>query len=88
MSAACIRAQKNIGTLKGSNQITVVSHMWTGEEEVNAFKSKYNIDTPILLDNGGEAFFMFNVKSFPTFIVLEDGKEVYRTSDHTDKQLY
>jgi thiol-disulfide isomerase/thioredoxin len=88
MSAACIKAQKNISSQDSHDQITIVSHMWTGDKEVAEFKSKYGINTPILLDTGGEAFFMFNVNSFPTFVVLENGKEVYRTSDYEDKRLY
>jgi thiol-disulfide isomerase/thioredoxin len=88
MSAACIKAQENLSAQDSQGHITIVSHMWTGDDEIAQFKSKYDVKTPILLDTGGDAFFTFNVKSFPTYVVLQDGKEVYRTSNYNDKRLH
>ncbi len=87
MSKACIKAQENL-TQSQNAPITIVSHMWTDEAEVEKFRSKYAISSPIHIDQGGEAFFTFGVSSFPTFIVLEDGEEVFRTSNFADERLY
>ena len=87
MSIACTKAQKSLSQSENT-PIIIVSHMWTDETEVEKFKTKYAISSPIHIDQGGEAFFTFGVRSFPTFIVLEDGEEVFRTSDFADERLY
>jgi len=89
MSQNCVLGQQQINALyQGSsdlNYLGVISHLWTGDKELAEYKNKYQIDYPLLIDSNNQEFVRFNVKDFPTLILLKQGEEVYRTSDFSDK---
>lgn len=83
MSQACVDAQTQVSELaKQYPKIefkTVVSHLWTGEEEIEKYRHKYQVSHPTVLDKNGDTFFDFGIKHFPTFVVISNGDEIHRT---------
>lgn len=63
------------------NAAIIVSNLWTQEKEMNEFRDKFNIKTPIAIDPTNDAFYQLNVQQFPTLVVFKNGHEVFRTSD-------
>ena len=84
MSAACIRAQRNMNRvhemIPDLNIVGLATRLWTGEKELEEYVDKYDIRHSIAVDETNDAFFALNVKTVPTLIVLQDGEELYRTS--------
>lgn len=53
-------------------------------------ETNVNVDqiTTIDTSSGREIFMEYNVRSVPTSIIIEDGKEVSRYVGYTDKETY
>ena len=83
MSQNCINAQNTSNSLynnfPGENWLGVISHLWTGNEEVVKFKDKYKIKYSLILDKSNEIHNKYKVKNFPTLILIKNNKEVFRT---------
>jgi len=92
MSQQCVTAQNSINTLYPQfpqlNWVGIASRLWTGEKELAEYKKKYNIIHPIAIDTSNNAFFNYQVKKFPTLIIVNNGKEVLRINEfNNQKQL-
>lgn len=70
------------------NWVLVVSSLWTGESDLTDYHKKF--ETPIsgAIDKSNKTFVKFGVKDFPTLILINNGAEIYRTSQLPEnKQL-
>ena len=90
ISQNCISGQQQANALyKTSSELNwlgITSRLWTGDKELAEYKDKYQIDYPLAIDTNDQEFVRYKVKDFPTLILLQDGKEVFRTSDFSDEQ--
>lgn len=88
ISQNCIAAQKHISELAGTypefNWTGIVSRLWTGNKELAAYREKYRIGYPLVLDNDNTLFLRHRIRDFPTLILLRDGREVLRIRQFTD----
>lgn len=84
MSRACVQAQRSMNKvhelLPDLDMLGVASRSWTGEDELQEYIEKYAVKHPIAIDETNDAFFALKVNTFPTMVVMKNGKEVYRTS--------
>ncbi len=85
MSANCTNAQQLVNTLYTDNpQINwhgIVSRLWTGNKELNAYREKHHIQHPLVIDTSGDVFLKYGVKRVPTLILTRNGKEIFRETD-------
>ncbi|WP_096085110.1 TlpA family protein disulfide reductase [Agaribacterium haliotis] len=83
-STACIEGQKTVNNLQqkypGIDWRIVVSHMWTADADVEAYRELYDIKSPIAIDKNGQAFIDYGVRSMPTLVLLKDGKVIAKQS--------
>ncbi len=90
MSSKCIHAQKTVNYLSKKFSAYqwqgVLTRLWTGEDELNDYKKKYNVPFPMWVDSTNEHFFDFKVDTFPTLIAFKNGKEIFRTDQFNDTQ--
>lgn len=90
LSKNCIAGQQQVNELfqkaNHVNWIGIISHLWTGEKEMEEYREKYNIPYFMMVDSQDQEFVRFNVKDYPTLILLNEGKEVYRTSDFSEPE--
>lgn len=88
ISKNCIEGQKQANILYKDNPefnwIGIVSRLWTGDQELKEYKNKYQIEYSLVIDASDQEFITYHVKNFPTLILIQDGKEVFRTSDFSD----
>jgi thiol-disulfide isomerase/thioredoxin len=91
LSKNCIAGQQQINQLSQKathlNWLGVISHLWTGEKEMDEYREKYQIPYFMMVDSQDQEFVRFNVKDYPTLILLKDGKEIYRTSDFSEPEF-
>lgn len=91
MSKNCIHAQKIFNKLsknnKNINWHIITNRLWTGDEELNAYKEKYNISAPISIDQSNQVFIKYKVNNFPTLVIFENSKETFRTSSFESLEL-
>ncbi len=84
-SKQCITAQNTVNKLYKQfpdyNWVGVVSRLWTGEKELVKYTNKYNISHPLAIDTSNEVFYKYDVKQFPTLIILKNDKVVLRLTD-------
>ncbi len=85
MSQSCVKAQNLSNKLHREypdlNWIGIATRLWTGPEELKAYKEKYAITHQLVIDHTNDAFFGYGVKDIPTLILVNKGKEVARLSD-------
>jgi len=85
MSANCTNAQQLVNTLYTDNPEIdwrgIVSRLWTGKKELNAYREKHHIQHPLVIDTSGDVFLKYDVKHLPTLILTRNGKEVFRETD-------
>ena len=90
MAKACADGQTTINQLQQSfpelHWFGVVSHLWTGEDELQEYINKFNVPYPVAIDSMGDVFFTHGVKRYPTVILFKDGKARFRSADLTDIQ--
>jgi peroxiredoxin len=88
ISQNCVMGQQYVNALAQQtpqfNWLGVISHLWTGEKEMIEYQEKYQISYPMLIDSQEHAFVQYQVKDYPTLILLKDGQEVYRVSDFSE----
>ncbi len=86
----CIAGQQQANALSKAtpdiNWLGITSRLWTGEKELHEYKDKYQIDYSLVIDSNDQEFVRYKVKDFPTLILLQDGKEKFRTSDFSDEK--
>lgn len=85
MSNACIQAQRNMNQiheqLPDVALLGVASRLWTGENDLQEYIEKYEVSHPFKIDETNSAFLALEITTFPTMVVMNNGKEVLRTSD-------
>ncbi len=59
----------------------VASRLWTGEKKLQEYVEKYEVAHPFKIDESNSAFLALEITTFPTIVVMNNGKEVLRTSD-------
>lgn len=88
MSANCTNAQQLVNTLyEDTPQLNwqgIVSRLWTGNKELAAYKEKYHIAHPLVVDTSGDIFLEYGVKSLPTLILTKNGREIFSETDFSD----
>jgi len=88
MSANCTNAQQLVNTLyKDTPQLNwqgIASRLWTGNKELDAYKEKYHIAHPLVVDTSGDTFLEYGVKSLPTLVLTKNGREIFRETDFSD----
>lgn len=88
ISKNCIEGQKQASRLHKDypdlNWIGITSRLWTGDKELQEYKNKYQIEYSLIIDASDQEFIKYNVKNFPTLILLQKGKEIFRTSDFSN----
>lgn len=86
MSKACVAQQEQLNELSATlgsrvRVIGVAQSLWTDEEQLRQYQTRYAVPFPLGLDVGGRWFSHFDVRDFPTTVVLnEDGSERLRIS--------
>lgn len=85
MSNACIQAQQNMNQihklLPDITLLGVASRLWTGEKDLQEYVEKYEVAHPFKIDETNSPFLALEITTFPTMVVMNNGKEVLRTSD-------
>lgn len=75
ISKNCIAGQNQTNTLYKDNPqlnwIGVTSRLWTSEKDLAEYKGKYQIEYPLMIDTTEQEFIKYNVKDFPTLILLQ-----------------
>jgi len=85
MSKNCVNAQKIVDGIYAQNRdidfTGLVTALWTGEKDLEKFKNKYKVRYPLTIDSKDNTFFHYKIKTFPTLVIFDDGKEVMRLSN-------
>lgn len=71
----------------GIKPILIVSGLWTAGKDLSKYKDKYRIDYPAYIDKSNNMFMNYEVKNFPTFVLLENGVVKYKTTHLNDKKV-
>jgi thiol-disulfide isomerase/thioredoxin len=83
MSKSCVAAQQQVNKLAAQypqiNWVGVVTRFWTEEKDVVEYKNKFDVHHSLTIDNTNEVFLAYGVKDIPTLILIDNGKEVFRT---------
>ncbi len=84
VSNSCITAQKSISFLskKYSNIVWngLVSRLWTGEQDLSAYKKKYGIKYMVNIDKSNQLFHKHKIKDLPTLILIKNNRIIFRSS--------
>ncbi len=56
----------------------VVSHLWTAEKDLQDYNKKYQINVPSHVDTSNKTFLEYDIKTFPTLVIVDKNKELYR----------
>ena len=62
----------------------IISRLWTSEKDVAEYRDKFSIDHDLHIDQRNEWFYRYGVKKFPTLVLVENGKEIYRVEGDFD----
>lgn len=88
MSQTCQHAQQQLntlGTALGQKPLqTIVNHLWTDDKAVAEFKTLYQLQGPVQIDQNGVLFQHFNIRNIPVLLQVRDGKVVREISDFSD----
>jgi len=91
MSNNCTAAQHIINNLYEKypelNWMGVLTRLWTGDKEMKEYQEKYNIKYALAIDNTNTAFIDYGVEDFPTLIGFNNGKEIFRLQDFSNRLL-
>lgn len=83
MSKSCVDSQHQVNKLVKQypkfNWVGVVTRLWTEEKDVTEYRNKFNVLHSLTIDNTNEVFLTYNVKDIPTLVLLDKGKEIFRT---------
>jgi thiol-disulfide isomerase/thioredoxin len=83
LSKSCIASQKQVNKLAAQypqiNWLGVVTRLWTEDKDVAEYQKKFNVQHPLTIDDTNAVFLAYDVKDIPTLILLDNGKEVFRT---------
>lgn len=83
MSKSCVDGQHQVNTLAAQypniNWVGVVTRLWTEDKDVAEYRKKFDVQHSLTIDNTNAVFLAYNVKDIPTLILLDKGKEIFRT---------
>jgi thiol-disulfide isomerase/thioredoxin len=83
VSKRCIASQKQVNRLAAQypqvNWLGVVTRLWTEDKDLAEYQKKFNVQHPLTIDNTNAVFLAYDVQDIPTLILLDKGKEVFRT---------
>ena len=83
VSRICIDSQNQVNKLAAQypqiNWVGVVTRLWTEDKDVSEYRKRFTVQHSLTIDNTNSTFLAYDVKDFPTLIVLDKGKEVFRT---------
>lgn len=90
VSSACVSAQKNINALS-KKLLNIkwhgfVSRLWTGEQDLTAYKKKYKIKHDIEIDKSNQLFHQYLVKDLPTLILIKNNKILFNSNQLGNKE--
>lgn len=92
MAKACVDGQKQFNQLQATysqvNWQVILSHLWTGEKELNEYLKKFDVSADVAIDTKGELFFAYNVRHFPTVLVMRGEEILLRTHTLTEVEPY
>lgn len=91
MSQQCVRSQILINELSVKNKKIkwrgVATRLWTNEEDVRKYAHKFNVSYPLEIDTTNQEIFASRIRVFPTLVLLENGKEIYRTTAFDETEM-
>lgn len=91
MSQQCVRSQILINELSSKNKKIkwrgVATRLWTNEEDVRKYAHKFNVSYPLEIDTTNQEIFASRIRVFPTLVLLENGKEIYRTTAFDETEM-
>lgn len=91
-AAQAIKAQQLMNRLAKLgpklNAQTVVSRLWTGDNELAAFTKKFDVQHSIQIDVENDWFHHFKVTDLPVLVVVRNGRERFRLTDFTDTDWF
>jgi len=86
----CISAQKNVNLLSTIYRDIiwngVVSRLWTGNEDLNDYKTKYAINHPIEIDMSNSLFHQYSVNDLPTLLLIKNNKVILKVTNFSDSE--
>lgn len=62
------------------NWVLVVSRLWTAESDLMTYSRKYKVPVSGYVDLSNKMFMHYSISTFPTFVLLNNGVEAYRTT--------
>lgn len=90
MSRNCIDAQHVVNSLVRRHPdlewIGVASRMWTGQEELDAYRERFDVKHPLAVDRTNDTIQHHEIRQFPSLIVVQEGEEVLRIQDFGDPE--
>lgn len=66
----------------------VLSRLWTSEADSQAYEKQYRIDYPLDIDKKNSVFHQFSVSDLPELILVQDGKDIFRSHDLSIQEDY
>jgi len=89
LSRNCTAAQRAVNRLyrqwPGLQWNGVASRMWTGSDELDGYRERYEVEHPLEIDSTNCIVLRHDIRQFPALLVLEDGREILRAGDFTDR---
>jgi peroxiredoxin len=87
---ACASARTQVEALAADSRVRwvgIASGLWATREEVAAYRDKYKVSYPLVLDESGALFRAFKVTEVPVVVVLDGDARVQRRVDDVDTGL-
>jgi thiol-disulfide isomerase/thioredoxin len=83
VSRRCIDSQNQVNRLAAQypqiNWVGVVTRLWTEDKDVAEYRKRFKVKHSLMIDSTNSTFLAYDVKDFPTLVLLDRGKEVFRT---------
>lgn len=83
-SKNCVSSQKIVNRLQSEypqiNWLGIATRLWSAESDVADYRKKFSVAFPVAIDASNEITFSYQVKNYPTLILLKEGKEIYRST--------
>lgn len=85
ISQACSDAQTSFSQvskqIKAIKPAVIVSRLWTGVNELNAYTKKYKITQPSFIDVSNRLFHRYGVKNLPTLVIVKNDKLIAKETN-------
>lgn len=91
ISASCRRTREQVSALAADKRVRwigIASGLWANSEELRDYRTKYQINIPLTLDESGRLFRAFRVTEVPTILIADaHGKLIRRTGSDDGESL-